>query len=105
MITKCSDLADRTREIGTLRALGFRRGSIMTALLAESSALALLSWGAGPGLASLMPFFTNSRANWQSFSELAFSLALTPAIVVRPLVFAPARGWWAPCCPPSARCA
>ena len=52
-----------------------------------------------------MQFLTNSRANCQSFSELAFGFALTPAIVVRPLVFALARGWWAPCCPPSARCA
>ena len=46
MITKHSDVASHTREIGMLRALGLRRGSIMTSLLAESVALALLSWGA-----------------------------------------------------------
>jgi len=39
-----------------------------------------------------MQFLTNSRTNWQSFSELAFGFALTPAIVVRPLVFALAMG-------------
>lgn len=44
--TKHSDVGCHTREIGILRALGLRRGSIMTSLLAESVALSLLSWGA-----------------------------------------------------------
>lgn len=49
-----------------------------------------------------MQFLANPRTDWQSFSEFAFAFALTPAIVVRPLVFTPARGWWVPCCPPCA---
>ncbi len=92
MITMYSAVANRTREIGTLRALGFQRGSIMVAFLAESLALALVGWGAGLGLASLMQFFTISTTNWQSFSELAFSFALTPAIVLQSLAFAVVMG-------------
>lgn len=92
MITMYSAVANRTREIGTLRALGFRRGSIMAAFLAESVALALVGGAAGLGLASLMQFFTISTTNWQSFSELAFSFALTPSIVAQSLAFALAMG-------------
>ncbi|HSO08128.1 MAG TPA: ABC transporter permease [Pelomicrobium sp.] len=92
MITMYSAVANRTREIGTLRALGFQRGSIMTAFLAESVALALVGWAAGLGLASLMQFFTISTTNWQSFSELAFSFALTPAIILQSLAFAVVMG-------------
>lgn len=92
MITMYSAVANRTREIGTLRALGFQRGSIMLAFLAESVALAVVGWAAGLGLASVMQFFTISTTNWQSFSELAFSFALTPSIVAQSLAFALAMG-------------
>ncbi|MFZ5558544.1 MAG: ABC transporter permease [Pseudomonadota bacterium] len=92
MITMYSAVANRTREIGTLRALGFQRGSIMLAFLAESVALAVVGWAVGLGLASVMQFFTISTTNWQSFSELAFSFALTPSIVAQSLAFALAMG-------------
>lgn len=92
MITMYSAVANRTREIGTLRALGFQRGSILAAFLAESVALSLVGGAAGLGLASLMQFFTISTTNWQSFSELAFRFALTPSIVTQSLAFALAMG-------------
>jgi ABC-type lipoprotein release transport system permease subunit len=92
MITMYSAVANRTREIGTLRALGFQRGSVLAAFLAESVALSLVGGAAGLALASLMQFFTISTTNWQSFSELAFRFALTPSIVAQSLAFALAMG-------------
>ena len=87
MITMYAAAANRTGEIGTLRAIGFRKSAVMMAFLAESQFLALLGGVAGLAMASLMQFYTISTLNWQSFSELAFSFRLTPAIVVESLVF------------------
>jgi ABC-type antimicrobial peptide transport system permease subunit len=92
MITMYAAVANRTGEIGSLRALGFRRGAILTAFLAESLGLAILGWVVGLGLASLMQLVRISTMNWQSFSELAFAFALTPRIVAQSLAFAVAMG-------------
>jgi ABC-type antimicrobial peptide transport system permease subunit len=92
MITMYAAVANRTAEIGALRALGFRRGSILAAFLGESLFLAALGWIAGLGLASLMQLVHISTMNWQSFSELAFSFALTPQIVGQSLAFALTMG-------------
>lgn len=92
MITMYAAVANRTAEIGVLRALGFGRSSILAAFLAESIALALAGGAAGLLLASFMQLFTISTMNWQSFSELAFSFTLTPRIVLATGVFALAMG-------------
>jgi putative ABC transport system permease protein len=92
MVTMYSAVANRTREIGTLRALGFRRASILAAFLAESVALALAGGAAGLAAASLMQFVTVSTTNWQSFSELAFRFTLTPGIVMQSLLFSALMG-------------
>ncbi|GIX28247.1 MAG: multidrug ABC transporter permease [Burkholderiales bacterium] len=92
MVTMYSAVANRTREIGTLRALGFRRASILAAFLAESVALALAGGAAGLVAASLMQFVTVSTTNWQSFSELAFRFTLTPGIVMQSLLFSALMG-------------
>jgi putative ABC transport system permease protein len=92
MITMYSAVANRTAEIGALRALGFRRGSILLAFLAEALFLALIGWIVGLALASGMQLVQISTMNWQSFSELAFRFTLTPEIVVKSLVFALAMG-------------
>lgn len=92
MITMYAAVANRTAEIGALRALGFRRGSILLAFLAESLLLAVLGWIIGLALASLMQWVHISTMNWQSFSELAFSFALTPRIVLSSLAFAIVMG-------------
>ena len=93
MITMYAAVANRTAEIGSLRALGFRRGAILAAFLAEALFLALLGWAAGLALASLMQFVHISTMNWQSFSELAFSFVLTPKIVWQTFAFAVAMGF------------
>ncbi len=92
MITMYSAVANRTGEIGTLRALGFERRSILAAFLLE--ALLLGSFGGFTGLffASFMQFITVSTMNFQTFAELAFSFALTPAIAAQSMVFALTMG-------------
>jgi ABC-type antimicrobial peptide transport system permease subunit len=88
MITMYAAVANRTTEIGTLRALGFRRSSILVAFLAESVLLAIVGGIAGLALASFLQAFTITTMNWQSFSQLAFGFDLTARIVVTTLVFA-----------------
>lgn len=88
MITMYASVANRTAEIGTLRALGFRKRSILAAFLSEAVLLGLVGGCVGLTLASFMQLFTISTMNWQSFSELAFSFTLTPEIVVKTLLFA-----------------
>lgn len=87
-ITMYAAVATRTAEIGTLRALGFRRTSVLVAFLSESLLLALVGGLAGLAAASFLTAITISTTNFQSFSELAFSFQLTPRIVVQSLAFA-----------------
>jgi ABC-type lipoprotein release transport system permease subunit len=87
MITMYGSVANRTTEIGTLRALGFFRRSILLAFLLESLSLALVGGLLGLGIASVLQFFTISTLNFGSFSELAFSFALSPSIVTSALGF------------------
>ena len=87
MITMYGAVANRTTEIGTMRALGFFRGSIMAAFLMESFALSLGGGLLGLGLASILQFVSISTLNFGSFSELAFSFALSPTIVASSLGF------------------
>jgi len=87
MITMYASVANRTAEIGTLRALGFRRASILWAFLLESLLLGLLGGMLGVALASLMQWVSFSTMNFQTFSELAFSFTLTGKIVVESLIF------------------
>ncbi|HJT51783.1 MAG TPA: ABC transporter permease [Nitrosospira sp.] len=87
MITMYASVANRTTEIGTLRAPGFRRNNILSAFLLEALMLGAAGGIAGLAVASFMQFFTISTMNWQSFSELAFRFTLTPEIVVKSLAF------------------
>jgi ABC-type antimicrobial peptide transport system permease subunit len=87
MITMYGSVANRTVEIGTMRALGFYRRSILLAFLIESFVLSLGGGAVGLGLASILQFFTISTLNFGSFSELAFSFALSPQIIAQSLGF------------------
>ena len=88
MITMYAAVANRTVEVGTLRALGFQRRSVLAAFLTESIFLSLIGGCVGLLFASTLQFFTISTLNFGSFSELAFSFALSPSIVVSSLLFA-----------------
>ena len=87
MITMYASVASRTAEIGTLRALGFRKRSILGAFLFEAVLLGLVGGALGLFMATFMQLFTISTMNWQSFSELAFSFTLNAGIVVKVAVF------------------
>jgi len=88
MITMYSAVANRTAEIGTLRALGFRRRNILLAFLTESLLLGFIGGSIGLFFASFMQFITISTVNFQTFSELAFKFTLTPGIIVQSMLFA-----------------
>ncbi|TAG77915.1 MAG: FtsX-like permease family protein [Burkholderiales bacterium] len=92
-ITMYSSVASRIGEIGTLRALGFRRASILVAFLGESLLLALVGGLIGLIAASFLQLFTVSTLNFASFSQLAFGFYLTPAIVIQSLIFAIGMGF------------
>ena len=87
MITMYAAVANRTVEVGTLRALGFKRRSVLSAFLIESLSLAFIGGVIGLFLASFLQFFSISTLNYQSFSELQFSFALSPSIVFSSLLF------------------
>ncbi len=92
MITMYSAVANRTAEIGTLRALGFRRRNILLAFLVESLLLGCFGGVIGLFCASFMQFLTISTVNFQTFSELAFKFTLTPGIIMESMIFALAMG-------------
>jgi len=82
----------RTREIGTLRALGFSRRSILTSFLIESVILAIIGGAIGCLLAFPMNGFSTGTGQTQSFSEIAFNFRITPGIVLVGMGFAVAMG-------------
>jgi ABC-type antimicrobial peptide transport system permease subunit len=93
MITMYASVASRTGEIGTLRALGFSRSSILTAFLVEALLLGFVGGVVGLAAASFMQVLSISTMNFQTFAELAFTFRLTPGIVVASLAFALAMGF------------
>jgi ABC-type lipoprotein release transport system permease subunit len=92
VITMYAAVANRTVEIGTLRALGFRRGSILNAFLIEAILLSLIGGAGGILLASLTSFIQISTTNFGSFSELAFGFTLSPGVILYSLGFAVLMG-------------
>jgi putative ABC transport system permease protein len=87
--TMYSAVAARTREIATLRALGFGRIAVVVALMIESLVLALVGGAVGAALAYVA--FDNFRAatmNWQSFSQVTFAFAVTPQLLVQGVIWA-----------------
>ncbi|HEY6854402.1 MAG TPA: ABC transporter permease, partial [Gemmatimonadales bacterium] len=78
---------------GTLRALGFRRRSVLSAFLVESLLLALVGGGLGILLASGLSLVQVSTMNFTSFSELGFGFALSAGVVFSALIFALVMGF------------
>ncbi|MCU0588611.1 MAG: ABC transporter permease [Syntrophobacteraceae bacterium] len=92
MVTMYAAVANRVSEIGTLRALGFLKSTILATFMTESVLLSLLGGGMGLTAASFMDRLTISTMNWQTFSELAFRFVLNRHIVTESLVFAMGMG-------------
>jgi putative ABC transport system permease protein len=86
--TMYSAVAERSREIATMRALGFGTGSVVTSFVFESLCIALV--GGLLGCICILPLngLTTGTMNWQTFSHLAFAFRVTPALLAGGLIFA-----------------
>lgn len=91
--TMYTAVATRTREIATLRALGFGNFPVVFSVLTEAIFLAVIGGVIG-GLAAYLAFdgYQTSTMNFQSFSQVAFTFAVTPALMLQALVYATIMG-------------
>jgi putative ABC transport system permease protein len=85
-------VARRTRDIGTLRALGFSRGSILLSFVVESVCVAVLGGLIGCLLALPINGVTTGTTNFVTFSELAFNFRVTPRLLLSAMIFATVMG-------------
>jgi putative ABC transport system permease protein len=92
MNTMYAAVAYRTREIGTLRALGFSRFRILSAFLVESTALAIVGGVVGLVLALPVHGVSTGTTNFSSFSEVAFKFRITPGLLLAGVVFSALMG-------------
>ena len=96
MNTMYAQVSARTREIGTLRAIGFSRGSILFSFVLESLMLCLAGGVLGIllafGLFNLLLSKPTGTMNFRTFSEVLFNFRITPQLVVGGLAFSLAMG-------------
>ncbi len=90
--TMYSAVAERSREVAVLRAVGFGGGSIALAFLVESALLSLAGGAVGCAAAWPVNGITTGTVNWQTFSHLAFAFRITPGVVLAGLVFGVVMG-------------
>ncbi len=90
--TMYAAVAGRAREIGTMRALGFSRRSILTAFLLESVLLCLL--GGAIGCLATIPFngYSTGAVNFQTFSDMSFSFNFGPSVLLEGVLLALSMG-------------
>jgi putative ABC transport system permease protein len=92
MNTMYAAVARRTREIGTLRALGFSRRSVLISFVLESIFIAVLGGVIGGLIALPLNSITAGTTNFITFSELAFNFQVTPGLFLTGIVFAAIMG-------------
>ncbi|MCC6646151.1 MAG: ABC transporter permease [Polyangiaceae bacterium] len=92
MITMYASIANRRREIGTLRALGFPRWQILLSFLIESITLALAGGALGAGAATALKLVSFSMMNFSTWSEMVFTFQPTPGILGGAMAFAGVMG-------------
>ena len=91
--TMYSAVANRTREIATLRALGFGSGPVVVSVLVEAVLLSIVGGLIGGGLAWIaFDGYQTATMNWQSFSQVAFAFKVTPALLANGMLFAVVMG-------------
>ena len=88
MNTMYAAVARRSKEIGTLRALGFSRGSIMLSFLVESLLLSMLGGILGCVLVLPLNNVTTGVGSFVTFSEIAFNFRVDPASMITGIAFA-----------------
>jgi putative ABC transport system permease protein len=87
--TMYSSIAARTREIATLRALGFGSTAVVVSVMLEALALALIGGLVGGSVAYFVfNGFQTATMNWQSFSQVTFAFFVTPELLVRGIIWA-----------------
>ncbi len=92
MVTMFAFVGSRTKEIGTLRALGFPRRSILICFLVESVLLALIGGAIACLPALLFQNLTFSTTNFSTFTDLTWNLRASPGMVIGAMVFAAVMG-------------
>ena len=90
--TMYSAVAERSREIATMRALGFGGGTVVLSFIVESLFIAFVGGMLGCLVVLPMNGFTTATINWQTFSHLAFAFRITPGLLARGIIFALVMG-------------
>ena len=90
--TMYSAVAERSREIATMRALGFGGGTVVLSFIVESLFIAFVGGLLGCLVVLPMNGFTTATINWQTFSHLAFAFRITPGLLARGIIFALVMG-------------
>jgi putative ABC transport system permease protein len=90
--TMYSAVAERGREIATMRALGFGAAAVVVSFLVEAMLISFI--GGAVGCAAVLPLngLTTATINWQTFSSLAFAFKITPGLLIEGVTFALAMG-------------
>ena len=88
MNTMYASVGARTREIGTLRVLGFRRRSIVAAILIEGACLAFIGGVIGGAASLAVNGYRTGTMNFQTLSETVFQLTVTAPVIAKGLAFA-----------------
>src|SRR5581483_2602879 len=93
--TMYNSVAARTREIATLRALGFGSGAVIASVMLESILVAIVGGVLGAAIAYLaFNGFHTSTVNWQSFSQVTFAFDVTPELLTRGIIWATVIGFF-----------
>ena len=87
MNTMYASVGARTREIGTLRVLGYRRRTILASFLVEGAFLALIGGAIGCLLALPMHGYSTATISLETFSETVFQFRITPLLAMKGLLF------------------
>jgi putative ABC transport system permease protein len=91
-ITMNGAVAHRSREIGTLRALGFSRLAILLSFLFEAIVLSLIGGVVGCVLVMAMTLIEFPVMNFQTFSEIVISFTASSGVIISSLIFSIAMG-------------
>jgi putative ABC transport system permease protein len=90
--TMYSAVSERSREIATIRALGFGMGAVIISFVVEALLISFI--GGALGCLAVLPLngLTTGAMNWQTFSHLAFAFRITPVLLAFGIVFALSMG-------------